>query len=48
MALARRNKSTIHREEHFGAIGRGPVRVRSLQSMMDMLEQALASERHSS
>ena len=48
MALARRGQPTSHRVEHFGAIGRGPVRVKSLQAMMDMLEQALASERHSS
>jgi hypothetical protein len=33
----------MHREEHFGAIGRGPVRVKSLKAMLDMLEQALAS-----
>lgn len=43
VALARRGRPTIHREEHFGAIGRGPVRVKSLKAMLDMLEQALAS-----
>lgn len=41
MALARRNRPTMHREEHFGAIGRGPVRVKSLKAMLEMLEQAL-------
>lgn len=41
MALAHRGKPTLHREEHFGAIGRGPVRVNSLKVMLDMLEQAL-------
>ena len=41
MALARRDKPTKHRVEHFGAIGRGPVRVKSLKVMLDMLEQAL-------
>jgi nicotinamide-nucleotide amidase len=41
MALARRGKPTVHREEHFGAIGRGPVRVKSLKVMLDMLEQSL-------
>jgi nicotinamide-nucleotide amidase len=44
MALARRGGRTVHREEHFGAIGRGPVRVKSLEVMLEMLEQALASE----
>ena len=41
IALARRGRRTTHREEHFGAIGRGPVRVKSLKVMLDMLEQAL-------
>jgi nicotinamide-nucleotide amidase len=40
-ALARRGASTIHRIEHFGAVGRGGVRVKSLKVMLDMLEQAL-------
>jgi hypothetical protein len=31
----------MHQEKHFGAIGRGPVRVKSLEVMLDMLEQAL-------
>jgi nicotinamide-nucleotide amidase len=43
LALARRGRPTIHREEHFGAIGRGPVRVKSLKAVLDMLEQALGS-----
>ena len=47
MALARRGGNTIHRVEHFGAIGRGPVRVKSLKAMLEMLEQALASEAES-
>jgi nicotinamide-nucleotide amidase len=41
MALARRSGRTMHREEHFGAIGRGAVRVKSLKAMLEMLEQAL-------
>jgi nicotinamide-nucleotide amidase len=41
MALARRDKPTTHREEHFGAVGRGDIRVKSLKAMLDMLEQAL-------
>ena len=44
MALARRGKPTTHRAERFGAIGRGPVRVKSLKVMLDMLEQALGEE----
>lgn len=44
MALARRGRPTAHRVEHFGAIGRGSVRVKSLKVMLDMLEQALGEE----
>jgi nicotinamide-nucleotide amidase len=40
-ALARRGGSTRHREEHFGAVGRGAVRLKSLKAMLEMLEQAL-------
>jgi nicotinamide-nucleotide amidase len=43
-ALARRGRPTRHREEHFGAVGRGAVRVRSLEAMLEMLEQALGPE----
>jgi nicotinamide-nucleotide amidase len=39
--LARRGRETIHRVEHFGAAGRGPVRVKSLKAMLEMLEKAL-------
>ena len=41
MALARRDARTQHREEHFGAVGRGEVRVKSLKAMLEMLEQSL-------
>ena len=40
-ALARRGRTHVHRVEHFGAIGRGAVRVKSLKVMLEMLEQAL-------
>jgi nicotinamide-nucleotide amidase len=40
-ALARRGQPTVHRVEHFGAAGRGPVRVKSLRTLLEMLEQAL-------
>jgi nicotinamide-nucleotide amidase len=43
-ALARRDRPTAHREEHFGAIGRGAVRVDSLKAMLEMLEQSLEQE----
>jgi nicotinamide-nucleotide amidase len=44
MALARRGRETRHRVEHFGAVGRGEVRVKSLKVMLDMLEEALGRE----
>jgi nicotinamide-nucleotide amidase len=44
LALARRNGGTVHREEHFGAVGRGEVRLKSLKVLLEMLEQALASD----
>ena len=40
-ALARAGKPTVHRVEHFGAAGRGPVRVKSLKTLLDMLEKSL-------
>ena len=43
-ALARRDGPTGHRQDHFGAIGRGAVRVKSLKVMLEMLEQALEEE----
>jgi nicotinamide-nucleotide amidase len=44
MALARPRGRTVHREQHFGAVGRGAIRVNSLKAMLDMLEQALEEE----
>lgn len=38
---ARRGKPTNLREEHFGAIGRGPVRIAALRVLLEMLEEAL-------
>ena len=40
-ALARRGGETVHREEHFGSIGRGAIRVRSLKCLLEMIEDAL-------
>ena len=42
MALARQGKETLHRVEHFGAAGRGPVRVKTLKAMLEMLDEALS------
>jgi nicotinamide-nucleotide amidase len=41
MALARKAGPTLHRVAHFGAAGRGPVRVKSLKAMLEMLEDAI-------
>ena len=38
---ARRGKTTMLREEHFGPIGRGPVRIKSLRVLLEMLEEAI-------
>ena len=43
MALARRHGTTVHREAHFGAIGRGPVRVKALEAMLEMLEHEIGA-----
>lgn len=38
---ARRNGGVWHREEHFGDIGRGPVRIASLRVALEMLHHAM-------
>ena len=40
-ACSRRDGPTAHRCEHFGAIGRQGVRIASLETALEMLEQAL-------
>ena len=40
-AMARRGGETLHREEHFGAIGRGAIRVKSLECLLEMIEEAI-------
>jgi nicotinamide-nucleotide amidase len=40
-ACARAGRRTIHREEHFGAIGRGPVRVQCLRVGVEMMTEML-------
>ena len=41
MALARRGRDTLHRVEHFGDAGRGPVRIMALRAMLEMIEESL-------
>ena len=40
-ACALRGKEPLLREEHFGALGRGPIRIKSLEVLLEMLEEAL-------
>ena len=42
-ACARRGKPTVTREEHFGAIGRGPIRIAALGVMLELLEDELTA-----
>ncbi len=41
-ACARRDGEPCHREEHFGAIGRGGVRIAALEVALSMMDEALA------
>ncbi|HWE46686.1 MAG TPA: CinA family protein [Caulobacteraceae bacterium] len=41
-ALARRDRTTLHRLRHFGDRGRGAVRLACLQCCLELLEQGLA------
>jgi nicotinamide-nucleotide amidase len=41
---ARRGKPTLLRQEHFGAIGRGPIRIKAVQALLELLEQALSED----
>jgi len=41
-ALARLGRNTVHRVRSFGAIGRDPIRQRSLETILEMLEETLA------
>jgi len=44
MGCARRGGGTRVEERHFGAIGRGPVRIEALKVLVAMLEQAVEAE----
>lgn len=41
-ACARRGKDVSLRNEHFGAIGRGPIRIAALRVLLEMLEESLS------
>lgn len=41
---ARRGKETMLREEHFGPLGRGPIRIKALGVLLEMLEATLNGE----
>jgi nicotinamide-nucleotide amidase len=41
---ARRGKATTLREEHFGAIGRGPIRIKAVGVLLEMLEEAIEQQ----
>ncbi|EYD74794.1 hypothetical protein Rumeso_03657 [Rubellimicrobium mesophilum DSM 19309] len=40
-ACARTGRVTSHREAHYGAIGRGGVRLESLRTAVEMIEEML-------
>ena len=40
-ACARRGRTTAHEEHHFGDIGRGPTRVKCLETALAMIDKAL-------
>jgi nicotinamide-nucleotide amidase len=42
-ACARRDGDTIHREEHFGPIGRQSVRIESLNVALKLIEEAITA-----
>jgi nicotinamide-nucleotide amidase len=41
IACARRDRPTLHREERFGAIGRGPVRIASMRVALQLIDEVL-------
>jgi nicotinamide-nucleotide amidase len=38
---ARRGRETLHREEHFGDLGRGPIRIECLRTSLSMLREMM-------
>lgn len=45
LALARRNGETVHREEHYGPVGRDGVRLAALRTALDMMCDAVGLQR---
>ena len=43
-ALASKRAGTVHRVEHFGPKGRGPIRIASLRVMLEMLDGATSKD----
>lgn len=41
LACARRGQETRHREAHYGAVGRGAIRIACLREAAEMLEEAM-------
>jgi nicotinamide-nucleotide amidase len=41
---ARRGRPTLLRSEHFGPIGRGPIRIKALGVLLEMLETAMGEQ----
>jgi nicotinamide-nucleotide amidase len=44
-ALASKQAETSHRVEHFGAKGRGPIRIAALRAMLEMLDEAVGPDK---
>ncbi len=44
MACARRGHETVIAERHFGAIGRGPVRIEALKVLIELMEKAIEAD----
>ncbi|MEC5293451.1 nicotinamide-nucleotide amidohydrolase family protein [Aurantimonas sp. C2-6-R+9] len=40
-ACARRGRETLHRVEHFGAVGRGPVRIACMRTALLMIREMM-------
>lgn len=43
-ACARRGGRTAHREEHFGDIGRGPIRIKTIAVALEMMDDAVRDQ----
>lgn len=41
LACARRGRTTLHREMHYGPLGRGGIRIECLRTATEMIEEAL-------